>query len=331
MVLIDLGGKASYCDDCGDVDDLQDKNCIARKEQPILLRCTMESNLDRNDLSLLLDPLTCKKHLHSFNVIKLMLAKDPMAQGTNHTIFDKYRDLLLENIDDIDNFMPYISTFQSRLWFTKMIEQVELYKMVMDRPGHVVELGVFHGESFFHWARLVEAFNMGERHTRVIGFDTFSGFPSISQKDQTTDTSDIDHGGKDLAVREGGFSSGERAYERIMKLIDIYEDDHFVPWRRRLEVVRGDIVKTVPEYAKKHPGMRINLLHLDCDLYEPTLCALETLYPRVVSGGMVILDEYAFEKFSGESSAFDEYFGDSKPVLTKSRIAHSPSGWWIKK
>jgi len=83
-------------------------------------------------------------------------------------LFEKYKEVLLKYLDDIDNWMPHVSTFQSRLWFTKMIQQYEIWKPTMDLPGHVVELGVFQGESFFHWARLIEAFNMGERHTRVI-------------------------------------------------------------------------------------------------------------------------------------------------------------------
>lgn len=103
-----------------------------------------------------------------------------------------------------------------------------------------------------------------------------------------------------------------------------------MPGKKRLEIVRGDIATTVPEYVRANPGLRISLLHLDCDLYEPTLVALKHLYPLVVAGGVVILDEYGQSKFAGESAAFDEYFGDRRPVLQKSHLISNPSGWFVK-
>jgi len=71
-----------------------------------------------------------------------------------------------------------------------------------------------------------------------------------------------------------------------------------------VELVKGDVRETIPDYVRSTPGLRISLLNLDVDLYEPTLIALEHLYPRVVSGGVVIVDEYAMPGFPGESRVF---------------------------
>tara|TARA_B100000953_G_C17948122_1_gene399083 strand:+ start:83 stop:823 length:741 start_codon:yes stop_codon:yes gene_type:complete len=240
---------------------------------------------------------------------------------------NKLKNVLLENIDQIDDLMPYIMTFSNRLWYTKMIQQYEIWKLSSNVPGHVVELGVHFGESFFHWAKFVEIYNMGERETRVIGFDTFSGFPSISNKDVTKKNQKEVSA---VAVKKGGFDCGPETYKRLLKMIDIFEEDHFIPRKKRLELVKGDILKTVPKFVKDNPGLRISLLHLDCDLYEPTLCGLEHLYPLVSPGGVIILDEYGQEKFAGESKAFDEYFGKNPPKLQKSQIVSNPSGWFIK-
>ncbi len=244
------------------------------------------------------------------------------------SVFEKYKEELLKEVDEFDDIIQHIGIYQSRLWFTKMIEQYELFKMAMDRPGHIVELGVYKGESFFNWARFVEIFNMGERETKIIGFDSFTGFPEIHDKDKTM-TNQQDEGA--LAVKRGGFNPGERSYERIMRLINIFENDHFVPQKPRLEIIKGDIAETVPEYVEKNPGLRISLLHLDCDIYEPTLIGLQHFYPLVVAGGVVILDEYGQNKFSGESAAFDEYFKGNRPVVTKSHLSSNPSAYFIKK
>jgi hypothetical protein len=50
----------------------------------------------------------------------------------------------------------------------------------------------------------------------------------------------------------------------------------------------------------------------------------------VVNGGVVILDEYAMTGFPGESKAFDEYFGSSKPTLIKFPYTPTPGGYFIK-
>jgi hypothetical protein len=247
------------------------------------------------------------------------------------SIYDCYKKVLLKDIDNLDEIIPYMGLFTNRMVFTKMIEQYEIFKKAMDRPGHIVEVGVYRGESFFNFARFVEIFNMGERVTKVIGFDNFEGFTKINKQDKTQSNQNDKELLNDMGIKRGGFNPGERAYERISELIDIFEADHFVPQKKRLEICVGDVLETIPRYVKENPGLRISLLHLDVDLYEPTLCALKYLYPLVVSGGVIILDEYGQDKFAGESAAFDEYFGDNRPIVTKSHLISNPSAYFIKK
>ncbi len=97
------------------------------------------------------------------------------------------------------------------------------------------------------------------------------------------------------------------------------------------QTTSGDVAETIPAYVRTNPGMRIALLHLDVDLYNPTKVALD-MYPLVVAGGVVVLDEYGMTDFPGESAAFDEYFGAERPKLRKcpysphtGRILHQ--GW----
>ncbi len=64
---------------------------------------------------------------------------------------------------------------------------------------------------------------------------------------------------------------------------------------------------SVGEYRRSNPGFRVALLYLDFDTYEPTLAALQELYPLVVPGGVVAFDEYSVRGW-GETDAVDEYF-----------------------
>lgn len=245
-------------------------------------------------------------------------------------VYEKLLDVLRKDSDNMTELMPYIGIFQNRLVFTKMLVQYEIYKKAMSVPGHIVELGVYRGESFFNFARFLEAHNMGERDSRVIGFDNFAGFTEVNQKDVSAANRDSASLANEHGVKVGGFNPGNRAYERIMELVEIFEADHFVPQKPRLEIVKGDILETVPKYVKDHPGLRISILNLDCDMYEPTLCGLKHLYPLVSPGGVIILDEYGQEKFAGESAAFDEYFGGKRPKLTKTNLVSNPSAFFIK-
>ena len=85
-------------------------------------------------------------------------------------------------------------------------------------------------------------------------------------------------------------------------------------------------------YAAERPGLRIALLNLDFDVYEPTIAALEALYDRVVPGGIVTLDEYAVHNWR-ESDAFDDFRkarGLTGIDLHSTPWALSPTAWFRK-
>ena len=69
---------------------------------------------------------------------------------------------------------------------------------------------------------------------------------------------------------------------------------------------------------------------MDLDLYKPTLSALKFLYPKVVNGGIVILDEYAMETFPGESKAFEDFFKRNNIQLKKFNFTPTPGAYFIK-
>jgi hypothetical protein len=79
----------------------------------------------------------------------------------------------------------------------------------------------------------------------------------------------------------------------------------------RLRFVKGMVEKTVPDNLPK----ALALLRLDTDWYESTKVALRHLYPRLVSGGVLIIDDYGHYK--GQRQAVDEYFRDvgQRPLL----------------
>ena len=89
-----------------------------------------------------------------------------------------------------------------------------------------------------------------------------------------------------------------------------------------IELVKGDVTQTIPEYLKNNPHLKISLLNMDTDVYEPAVVILEQLYSRIVTGGILVLDDYGV--FPGETKAVDEFFKDQKIEIQKFSFALTP-------
>jgi len=230
-------------------------------------------------------------------------------------------ELLSSRIGDKEHVSASLGLYMRRIHLAKMLALYEAFKLVSDMPGSIVELGVFKGESLLLFGKLMEIFNANDRSTTVIGFDNFSGFTPLHAEDGAVDAR--------VDKRPGGWSPASYR-DDLLGLINVFDHDRMAGQKARIELVEGDIQTSVPAFAEANPGLRIRLLNIDCDMYEPTLVALEHLYPRVIPGGVVLLDEYAFRQFPGETAAVDKYFGDRMPRLKKFGFYSNPGAYFVK-
>jgi len=202
------------------------------------------------------------------------------AEGTNYT--------------KLYNFPRYAP----RQAISKFLCRYEIFKKVLNVQGSIIECGVLYGGSLFafaHASAILEPLNF---QRKIIGFDTFEGFSSIHEKDKTG-TSD------NLVV--GGYSGP--SYENIIESAKVHDKNRSLPHISKIELVKGDLLETLPEYIEKHPHLVVSLLHLDIDLYEPTLIALKLLRPRMPKGSVIVFDELNCSSFPGETIALIEEFG----------------------
>ncbi len=207
--------------------------------------------------------------------------------------------------------------YARRVHLKRFLAHYELFQKVIDLPGDIVELGVFHGVSLMSWANFLEIRCMGDRQRKVWGFDSFGGLDELSQEDGKPAPS--------VGKVAGGYVGDETM---LREAIQIFDGDRFIPHKPRVELVKGDICETVPQWVIDNPGVRISLLHFDCDLYRPTKVALEALWPLVVSGGVVAFDEYGIPPWEGESKAVDEFF-ESAP-LQRFTWSSNPGAYLVK-
>jgi hypothetical protein len=219
--------------------------------------------------------------------------------------------------DLLRNFPAYIM----RRDLPRFVAHYELFKMVKELPGCIVDLGVYRGASFFTFSNLMECFCAQDNSRKVFGFDHFRGLVNFSEDD----------GRKDEAVSkiEGGYKA---SLSELEALVEIHNLDNMTPGTARCVLIPGDVRETLPKFLDDHPGLKISLLHLDMDLYEPTKYALETLYSHVVNGGVVCFDEYGLVPWGGETKAVDEFFEESnlRPSIKKFQFAKTPHGYFVK-
>ena len=197
----------------------------------------------------------------------------------------------------------YLSCDITRI--SKILSHYEIYKMIKEVPGEIVECGVFKGASFLRFAMFREIFG-NPFSKKIIGFDTFGKFPETNfQDDKKARNKFIDSAGEDSISKD--------------QLFEILNQKNL---NRHLDLIEGDITKTVPDYVKTNPELKISLLNLDTDIYEPAVSILENLYPRITKGGILMLDDYGTHP--GETKAVDEYFHNKNIEIKKFPFAMTP-------
>lgn len=177
----------------------------------------------------------------------------------------------------------------------------EMYKKILNVHGVIIEFGCRWGQnlSLLHSFRSIyEPFN---HYRKIIGFDTFSGFPSISDKD----------GNSDLAIK-GGYNVSENYEIYLEKLLRNLEQESPLNNKKKFEIVKGDATMTVDNYLKNNQDTIIALAYFDFDIYEPTKKSLESIKDRLTKGSILVFDELNHPKFPGETIALKEVFGLDK-------------------
>jgi len=187
---------------------------------------------------------------------------------------------------------------------SKYLAQYELYKSIINIPGNIVECGVFKGASLVRFCTFREMLENPYSRT-IIGFDTFDSFP---YPDNSADQAFVES-------FEGAAGRGISLDE--MK--EVLEHKGF----SNCELVRGDVAITIPEYLEDHPELKIALLHIDVDVYKPTVVILDQLFDRIVGGGLVVFDDYS--TVSGETRAVDGFLAKRGAQIQKLPISHIPS------
>lgn len=198
------------------------------------------------------------------------------------------------NLEKMRNF-PVLSWRQQ---IRNFVEKYELYKMIKNVPGSIVECGVADGFGLMSFAHFCSIFESTYHTRKVIGFDTFEGFSELVPQDKTS---------RAVHMKTGGLRHD--SYKILQKAVEMYDRNRPLGHLQKVQLVKGDLSKTLPEFLKKNPYLVIALLYLDMDLYQPTKDAIRLLLERIPKGGIICFDEINHQDYPGETLALMEGIG----------------------
>jgi O-methyltransferase len=172
--------------------------------------------------------------------------------------------------------------------------------------GDIVECGVWRGGSTM--AAIDTLIKAGDTAREVYLYDTFEGMPEPSELDKASFT---------------GTSAAELLEQNpdvkcVSTLDEVQHNVGSLKYPAKLvHYVKGKVEETIPGTIPA----KIALLRLDTDWYESTAHELKHLYPLLVPGGVIIIDDYGH--WEGARKAVDEYIANNKLPLLLNRIDYT--------
>ncbi|MCX7971376.1 MAG: crotonobetainyl-CoA--carnitine CoA-transferase [Negativicutes bacterium] len=184
----------------------------------------------------------------------------------------------------------------------------EIYRKIVGLHGVIIEFGVRWGQTLSVLAALRAIYEPFNRHRRIIGFDTFSGFCGLSDED-----------GHKCGCTDGSYAVTPGYSDFLREVLTLQEQMNPIGHIRRFELVEGDVCETVRRYFDQHPETIVSLAIFDLDIYKPTREALAAVRERIGRGSVLVFDELCDDIFPGETVALREVFD-----LAKLRIRRFP-------
>jgi len=162
-----------------------------------------------------------------------------------------------------------------------------------DKNGLYLDFGVFSGNTTNLIAKYVK--------TIVYGFDSFEGLPENWR---------------------GGFDKGSFNKSGLLPKV-----------RKNVRLIKGWFKETIPKFVQEHKNEKIDLIHVDCDIYSSTKTIFDKLENMIKNETIIVFDELinypGFEK--NEFKAFYEFIKKSKKKIqwigASDHIYYDADGW----
>jgi hypothetical protein len=213
-----------------------------------------------------------------------------------------------------DELLSNVPLFLKRQDLTRILFLDELYRKIVGVHGVIMEFGVRWGRDMAILEALRGTYEPYNYTRRIVGFDTFEGFPSVDPKDGD---------GEITSVGAYGVTDNYEGYLR--DVLRHQEGENPIPHIQTTHVVKGDASVTVPAYLEEHPETIVAFAYFDLDIYAPTRDCLAAIGPHLTKGSVIGFDELNHPEFPGETVALKETLGLDRFAIRRSPLGSYPA------
>lgn len=228
----------------------------------------------------------------------------PHEAGQERGVRQRLADLLANSPVPAEELPDNLALYLRRQPLTDILSLDVLYNMILDVPGVILEFGVHHGRHLAALTALRGVHEPYNPHRRIIGFDTFTGFPEVTAVDAISPS-----------AAPGRFAVTADYRRHLRDVLDAHEDSEPLRHIQRTLIVQGDVRCTLPRYLEQNPQTIVALAYFDLDLYEPTRDTLRAVLPHLTRGSVLAFDELGHAKWPGETAALREVLGPGQARL----------------
>jgi len=193
---------------------------------------------------------------------------------------------------------------------TSKIEQICFFRDVIKKTknleGDIVECGVGHGRSLL----LLAVLNNSFEKKNLYAFDSFEGFPDPEEYEKRSIS----------GIKKGYYTSSLESVKIFLARSGINDEDI-----NKINFVKGFLENTLINYKNK-----ISLLHIDVDLAESYKTVLNGLWDNVISGGIIIFDEYNTKKWVTATQAINEFVKSKNLIINEYKTKYFVKHFVVK-
>jgi len=209
-----------------------------------------------------------------------------------------------------EQIVPNLGLFLGSKNLSRILFLDHIYQKIIDTQGVVLDFGTRWGQNMAVFSALRGIYEPFNRHRKIIGFDTFSGFPDIDPKD----------GNSDL-MKPGNVKVVDDYCSYLESIMQCHEKENPLSHINKHDIVAGDASSTIVEYLHKNPQTIISLAYFDFDIYKPTHDCLLAIKDRLFKGSVIGFDELNDSDSPGETAALMETVGLNHVSLKRYRYA----------
>ena len=224
-------------------------------------------------------------------------------------LYDLFTNRPFNDADTLVN----LSLFMRSGSLAKLLFLNEIYQQIVKIPGCIFEFGTYLGGNAIAFENLRAVYEPYNHLRRIFAFDTFKGYVDLKSEPS------ISPQFKKL-LDDGVYTTPINYAEYLSNLMNYHEKENVMSHLKKHHIIEGDVIQTVPKILTDDPSIIIALAYFDLAMLKPTHSVLETILPKIVKGGVIVLDELGHQDYPGETSVFFKLIAERPHMIKKSEF-----------